>query len=196
MKQLLFLLIFCTVTQLAIAQKSTWQVDKAHSSVRFTIKHLIISDVEGTFKTFNGTVKSAKPDFTDAEVDFTVAITSVDTDNETRDKQLQTADYFDSGNYPDMVFKSTAIRKTKGSYYKLEGNLTIRGITQKVVFAVIYGGTVKDENGNTKAGFRASTTINRNDFKVSGGKQAVGEDVAITINVELQQLKPSTTSMN
>ena len=190
------MLSFCAITQLAIAQKASWQVDKAHSSVRFTIKHLIISDVEGSFKTFNGTVKASKPDFTDAEVDFTVAIASVDTDNETRDKQLQTADYFDAGQHPEMQFHSTAIRKTKGSYYKIEGNLTIRGITRKVAFAVIYGGTVKDENGNTKAGFRASTTINRNDFKVSGGKQAVGEDVAITINVELLQLKAGDTSMN
>jgi hypothetical protein len=178
----------------AFSQK-TWNVDNIHSSVKFSVTHLIISEVEGTFKTYSGTIKNTKDDFSDAQINFAIDVNSINTDNSMRDDHLKSDDFFNAKDYPKMIFASTSFKKKSGNKYTLEGNLTIRNTSKKVRFDVTYGGTAKDGYGNTKAGFRASTSINRFDYGLKwnalteAGGATVGKDVAITLNLEFALAK-------
>ncbi|TCZ69652.1 YceI family protein [Flaviaesturariibacter aridisoli] len=175
--------------------QSTWNVDPVHSNVRFTVSHLVISEVEGSFKKFNGSLQSAKPDFTDAKINFSVDVNSINTDNEGRDKHLKGDDFFNAAQYPAMNFTGTSFRKVSGNQYELKGNLSIRNVTKPVVFKVTYGGTVKDPWGNIKAGFKASGTINRFDYGLKwnslteAGGAVVGNEIAIDLRLEFAQAK-------
>ena len=175
--------------------QSTWNVDPVHSNVRFTVSHLVISEVEGSFKKFNGTLQSAKPDFSDAKINFTVDVNSINTDNEGRDKHLKGDDFFNADQYPQMSFQGTSFRKISGNEYELKGNLTIRNVTKPATFKVTYGGTVKDPWGNIKAGFKASGSINRFDYGLKwntlteAGGAVVGKDIAIDLRLEFAQAK-------
>jgi polyisoprenoid-binding protein YceI len=207
MKKLIVLTAIALAPLAVMAQKSTgkvvasapaasqWNLDKSHSSVKFTVQHLVISEVEGTFKMFNGTINSPAPDFTGAKIDFSVDVTSINTDDEKRDGHLKSDDFFNAEKFPQMKFTSTSFKKIKGNMYALEGNLTIRDVTKKVTFAVVYGGTVKDPWGNTKAGFKASGKINRKEFGLKWGAMTeaggavVGDDVNMVINTEFAQQK-------
>jgi polyisoprenoid-binding protein YceI len=170
--------------------QSKWTLDKAHSGVKFTVSHLVISEVEGSFKTFTGSITASKSDFTDAQIDFSVDVNSISTDNEMRDNHLKSDDFFNAEKYPSMTFKSLSFKKLSGKAYELTGNLTIRDVTRKVRFDVTYGGTVKDPYGNTKAGFKATATINRLDYGLKwnklteAGGAVVGSDVTIILNTE------------
>ncbi len=195
MKKTFIALASLLVTASAMSQTTTWKTDNTHSAVKFSVSHLVVSDVEGTFKVFNGTVVSAKPDFTDAKIDFSVDVNSINTDNGDRDKHLKSDDFFNAEKYPQMSFKSVSFRKVSGNKYVLEGDLTIRDITKRVKFDVTYGGTVKDPWGNIKAGFKATGKINRFDYNLKwntlteAGGAVVGKEVSITINLELAQQK-------
>ncbi len=193
MKKIMFVMTMAVigifVTSLSKGQ-GTWVVDKAHSSMKFTVEHLVISEVEGQFTDFDGTMVSTNPDFTNARIDFTVNVASVNTDNETRDSHLKSDDFFNAEKYPKMTFQGTSFKKVSGKKYELTGNLTIRDVTKQVKFDVTYGGTVKDPWGNTKAGFKATTTINRFDYNLKWntltemGGAVAGSEVNITVNVE------------
>jgi polyisoprenoid-binding protein YceI len=156
---------------------------------------LVISEVEGNFKTFDGTIASSKPDFTDAVINFTVDINSINTDNEKRDEHLKNDDFFNAEKYPQMTFKSTAFKKLKGNKYELTGLLTIRDVTKTVKWDVTYGGTTNDPWGNTKAGFKASTVINRLDYGLKwnslteAGGAVVGSDVTIDLRIQFAKSK-------
>ena len=197
MKKLIALLLFgFLITGVAPAQTS-WKLDNAHSNVKFSVTHLLISEVDGSFKSFDGSLQASKPDFSDAAVVFSVDIKSITTDNEMRDKHLQSDDFFNAEKYPAMTFKGVSMTKKDDHNYVLEGDLTIRDVTKRVAFAVMYGGTVKDGYGSTKAGFKASTVINRFDFNLKWNKLTeagaiVGQDVPITLNLEfVKQQKDS-----
>lgn len=172
-----------------------WDVDKAHTSLKFTVQHLVISEVEGVFKMFDGSVESKGADFNNATVNFTADVASINTGDEKRDGHLKSDDFFNAEKYPRMTFNSTSFKKIKGNMYVLEGNLTIRDVTKKVKFAVIYNGTVKDPWGNIKAGFKATTKINRKEYGLKwnamteAGGAVVGDEVAITVNAEFTQKK-------
>ncbi|NCA77195.1 MAG: polyisoprenoid-binding protein [Alphaproteobacteria bacterium] len=193
-KYLTAVLVSFLIAGTAFAQ-TTWNLDKSHSNVKFTVTHLVISEVDGLFKSFNGTMTASKPDFTDAKIDFSVDIASISTDNEQRDGHLKSDDFFNAEKFPVMTFKSVLMRKVSGNKYELLGNLTIRDVTKPVKFTVVYGGTVKDPWGNTKAGFKATTTINRLEYGLKwnslteAGGAVVGPDVNITLNVEFAQAK-------
>jgi polyisoprenoid-binding protein YceI len=155
---------------------------------------MVISEVEGSFKIFEGTVEHTKDDFSDAKINFSVDINSVNTDNEGRDKHLKSDDFFNAEKYPTMKFESTSLTPAGANKYKLTGNLTIRDITKPVVFDVSFGGIAKTQRGN-KAGFKATATINRFDYNLkwsaateTGGLVA-SKEVAITVNVELNEVK-------
>jgi polyisoprenoid-binding protein YceI len=186
---------FTTNAQETKKGETTWQLDKSHSGVKFSVEHLVISEVEGSFKIFNGTLASPSPDFTNSKIDFAVDVNSINTDDEKRDAHLKSDDFFNAEKFPTMKFTSTSFKKLKGNAYVLEGNLTIRDVTKKVRFAVMYGGTIKDPWGNTKAGFKASTTINRKDYGLKWGaltetgSAVVGDEVKMLINVEFAQAK-------
>ena len=174
----------------APAQVATWNVDKAHSSVKFNVSHLIISEVEGSFKNYDGTIVSEKEDFSDAVINFSADAASISTDNEMRDNHLKSDDFFNSMKYPSIVFKSTSFKKVSDNKYQLVGDLTIRDVTKTVTFDVLYGGSAVDGYGNKKAGFKATSTINRFDYGLKwnaiteAGGMTVGSDVKLILNLQ------------
>lgn len=180
------------ITSPAPAEASTWNVDRVHSNVRFSVTHLVVSEVEGKFKMFDGSLEHTKADFSDAKVAFSVDVNSIDTDSEMRDKHLKGDDFFNAEKFPAMKFQSTSMKPLGGNKYQLAGNLTIRDVTKPVVFDVVFGGTT-NAMGKTKAGFKAKTSINRFDYNLKWNKAteagglAVGKDVEIVVNVELNK---------
>ncbi len=187
----LFLFLIATSIGVASFAQSTWKIDPMHSFVNFSIKHMGISFVDGSFKKFDGTIMAAKPDLTDAKINFSVDVNSVSTSVEMRDNHLKTDDFFNVSTYPNMKFESSSFKKLSENSYELNGKLTIRDITKEVKFAVIYGGTAKDQKGNTKAGFGATTTINRLDYNIKYDPTGAGlaKDVMIKLNLEFVQAK-------
>lgn len=189
---LLFTVVFISAS---LSAQTKWSVDPVHSNVSFVVSHLVISEVEGSFKKFDGTLTASKPDFTDAKIDFTIDVNSIDTDNDMRDKHLKSDDFFNAEQYPNMVFKSTSFKKKSGNKYELYGNLTIRNVTKAVKFDVVYGGTAKDGYGNTKAGFKATGVINRFDYGLKwnalteAGGSTVGKEVTIDLRLQFAQAK-------
>ena len=169
---------------------SKWTIDKSHSNVKFTVTHMVVSETDGNFKIFGGSMESSKSDFSDAKIEFSVDVKSINTENENRDKHLKGDDFFNAEKYPQMKFVSTSFTPTGDKKYTLSGNLTIRDVTKPVVFDVVYGGSVNDRGG-VKAGFKATTTINRFDYNLKWDKMTeagglvVSKEVNITVNVEL-----------
>jgi polyisoprenoid-binding protein YceI len=176
----------------APSQTSSWTADKPHTSLKFSVSHLVISDVEGTFKTFDGSMESSKADFSDAKINFTAEVNSINTDNDQRDNHLKSDDFFNAAKFPQIKFVSTSFAPLGENKYKLVGNLTIRDITKPVTFDVKYGGTVT-AMGGTHAGFKATTKINRFDYNLKwdkateAGNLVAGKEVEITINVDFKK---------
>jgi len=166
----------------------TWTLDPAHSEVTFSVKHLAISKVRGSFKDFTATLVTAE-DPTESTATATIQVGSVDTNQKDRDNHLRTSDFFLVEEYPTMEFVSTGL-KTEGTDFTLYGNLTLRGVTKEIHLNGEFGGITTDGYGQTKLGVEANTRINRKDFGVNwnaaieGGGFTLGDDV--TINVELQ----------
>ncbi|MFM2048615.1 MAG: hypothetical protein RI955_1163 [Bacteroidota bacterium] len=174
------------------AQTTTWNLDKSHSSVKFSVEHLVISSVEGSFKTFTGAVSSTSPtSFDGANINFSIDVNSVNTDDEKRDGHLKTADFFDAAKFSSITFKSKSMKLVSGNNYKLTGELTMHGVTKTVTFDVKFNGLAKDPWGNQKAGFKLTGVINRKDFGVGETTPGamVSEEVTITTNIELSQAK-------
>ena len=172
---------------------ATFKIDPAHSEITFKIKHLMISNVSGAFKVFDGNIESEKEDFSDAKVSFEADISSIDTQNDQRDTHLKSDDFFNAEKFPKLTFVSTAIEKRSGSEFVLTGDLTIRDITKAVKLDVEYNGTVKDPWGNMKSGFELNGKINRKDFGLQWGALTeaggivVGDDVKLHMNIEMQK---------
>ncbi|MBS1933851.1 MAG: YceI family protein [Bacteroidetes bacterium] len=179
-------------TKIVAPMAAKWVLDKAHTNVLFSVSHLVVSDVEGKFKSFDGWMESDKPDFSDAKIGFTVDVASISTDNDMRDNHLKSDDFFNAAKFPQMKFESTSFQSLGGNKYKLNGNLTIRDITKPVSFDVNYGGSV-NAMGGTHVGFKAKTTINRFDYNLKWDKTTeaggliVGKEVDITINIDLMK---------
>lgn len=191
--------IALTLTLAAIPLRAeTLSVDPAHSAVRFEIRHLF-STVPGRFNEFESTVTfdQAKPE--DSSVEATIQIASIDTGNEKRDGHLKAADFFDAEKFPTLTFKSTKISQTGEKTGKIEGDLTLHGVTKPVTLDVEYLGMGKGMQGETRAGFNATTTINRKDFgltwsKVVEGTSVLGDEVKITVNVEATVAEPEAAA--
>lgn len=168
----------------------TYQVDPMHSKVGFEIPHLVISSVDGTFKTFDGTIDLAEK-FEKSKVKASVDLSSIDTGVSKRDDHLKSPDFFDVKKYPKMKFESTEITGTPEAF-KLTGNLTIKGVTKKVTFDSKYLGSVNDGMGNDKVAFQGTASIKRADFGLTWNKAVeagpvVGESLTITLKVEAAQ---------
>jgi polyisoprenoid-binding protein YceI len=174
--------------------KTKWKVDASHSIVSFKVKHLMISNVLGNFKEFEGDVITDGDDFTTAEIAFSVSASSIDTDAPDRDTHLKSPDFFDVAKFPKITFSGKGLKDLGDEMYELSGTLTIRGISKPVKLSVEYGGVMKDPWGNTKAGFSVSGKINRKDWELNwnaaleAGGVLVGEDVKISCDLELLKL--------
>ena len=167
-----------------------WTMDKAHSRLRFNVTHLMVSDVEGKFKNFDMSITSSKDDFTDAVVELSADISSINTDNEYRDNDLKSPKFFDAAKFPKLSFKSTSFIKVDTKNYKLKGDLTIHGITKAVALDVVFNGISQNPmNKKAVAGFRIKGTIKRKDFGVGADAPAavVSDEVEIDANVELDK---------
>lgn len=195
-KAILFIALLAGVSAVKAQDATgTWANDASHSTVKFTVSHLTVSEVDGRFKTFGGSISATEKDFNNAKVTFDVDVNSVNTDNEKRDEHLKSDDFFNAAKYPKMSFTSTSFKKVKGNQYKLEGNLTIRDVTQKVIFDVTNGGITKDPWGNIKTGFKATGKISRKSFHLTwntlteAGGAVVGDEVSMTLNLEFSKNK-------
>jgi len=169
---------------------SKWVLDPMHSEVQFKVKHLVISTVSGFFKSFEGSLETENEDFTDAKIDFSLDIDSIDTNQSQRDEHLKSPEFFDAAAYPKITFASTSFTKAGDDEYKLVGDLTVKGITNPVTLDVEFGGAAADFYGNTKAGFEITGKINRKEFGLTwsgvteAGSVVVGEDIKLLINVQ------------
>lgn len=179
---------------LAFADTTTWKFDPPHSEALFSIRH-IFTKVEGRFNDMEGTVQLDEKDLTKSSVDVTIKTASIFTNNEKRDNHLRSADFFDAEKNPTLTFKSTkVVPGADASHFKVEGNLTMRGVTKPVTLDVEYlGGGPWGMGGQvfgTKKGWVATTKVNRQDYGISWNKTLdqggtlLGDDVDITLNIE------------
>jgi polyisoprenoid-binding protein YceI len=194
-----FALAALVVAPPAFAQ-DTWSVDKAHSEVTFQIRHFV-TKVRGRFTDFAGTIvaNAAKPEA--SSVTFAIKATSIDTDNEYRDKDLRSANFFDVEKFPDITFKSTKVSPAGKDRYQVTGQLTMHGVSKEIVLPISYLGSMptKDREGreSAKGGFATSVTINRRDFGLAWNRALdtggfmLGDEVTIEINIEANKQAPS-----
>jgi polyisoprenoid-binding protein YceI len=171
-----------------------WSVDPTHSEVQFKVKHLMITTVTGYFQNFSVEAESEDEQFSSAKnVVFTADVNSINTNNEQRDTHLRSADFFDVESHGEIRFEGTNYEKTGGDDYKLQGNLTIKGVTKPVTVNVEFGGIVVDPYGQTKAGFTVTGKISRKEFGLTwnavteAGSVVVSDD--IKLNAEIQLVK-------
>jgi len=195
MKKIYLSLFILLATVFMATAQTTWKADVAHSKVQFSISHMVISEVTGRFKDFDATLVQTNDDLSDSKLSATIKVNSINTDNEKRDGHLKSADFFDAEKYPEMTFVSKSFTKSGKDTYKISGDLTMHGITKPVVLDTKFNGQVKDPWGNMIAGFKATTIVNRKDFGIVWNKALetggvlVGEDVSVTIIVEMQKEK-------
>jgi len=185
MKRITLIAAIAMVSIATFAQ--TWSLDKSHAKLGFTITHLMISDVEGSFKTFDVTLTASKEDFSDAIITLTADVNSINTDNEKRDGHLKSPDFFDAAKYPALSFKSKSFTHVSGKNYKLTGDLTMHGITKTITLDVIYNGTITHPmTKKLVAGFKVSGTFKRSDFGIGSTfpGSVLSDDVNLIANVE------------
>jgi polyisoprenoid-binding protein YceI len=177
-----------TATKIPGYIAGTWDIDPVHSDVSFSVRHMMVSKVRGRFATFSGEIVTGE-DVTGSSVSATIDATSIDTNNDQRNGHIRSADFFDVENHPTWNFTSGAVR-ADGEDLVIDGNLTIKGVTKPVQLTVEVNGFGPDAFGGTRAGFTASTSINRSDFGVDiampmdGGGVVVGEKVQITLEIQ------------
>jgi polyisoprenoid-binding protein YceI len=173
----------------AWAQGSEWQIDPAHTTVAFTVRHMGISNVHGRFTKVSGTANLDDSDITKSSVNATIDVASINTGNDSRDNDLRSANYFDAAQFPTMTFKSKSITKAGDNKLKVVGDLTIKGVTKEVTLDVDGPSSPIKMGPNQRRGLSATTSINRKDFGVGAKTPAamVGEEIKIQIDAELTQ---------
>jgi polyisoprenoid-binding protein YceI len=168
---------------------TTWNLDPSHSTVEFAVKHMMISTVRGRFSDLKGTVTVDEANPASAVVNAELAVASIDTRADQRDAHLRSPDFFDAGQFPTITFRSTKVER-KGEDLRVVGDLTIRGVTREVTLAVTDEGRGRDPWGGERAGFSATTKINRRDFGLTWnqaletGGVLVGDEIKISIDTE------------
>jgi polyisoprenoid-binding protein YceI len=166
----------------------TWTIDPVHSEVGFSVRHMMVSKVRGRFNTFSGEIVTGeKP--ADSSVTAEIDLGSIITGNEQRDAHIRSADFFEVETYPKMTFRSTGVREDDGDYI-IDGELTLKGVTKTVPLRLELNGFGEDPYGGTRAGFTATTEINRRDFNVNfsapmqNGGAVVSDKVSIHLEIE------------
>ncbi|MCB9195177.1 MAG: YceI family protein [Flavobacteriales bacterium] len=158
-----------------------WKIDQAHSDIAFKVKHMMISTVTGYFESFDGEVEADAEDFSDAKIQFSVVIDSINTKNADRDGHLKSDDFFNAATYPKMTFVSKSFNGES-----LIGDLTIRDVTKEIELDVDYQGTAVDPYGQTKAGFEVTGNINRKEFGLSWSAVTEAGNIVVSDKVKLQ----------
>jgi polyisoprenoid-binding protein YceI len=176
---------------------SHWDFDLSHSSINFHVRHLMVSKVHGRFTKWFGVLELDQDDLTRSKIDVTIDAGSIDTREDKRDEHLRSPDFLDVATYPTITFKSTRIARD-GDDYRVEGDLTIHGVSRPVVLEVEGGGEVKDPWGSTRTGFSAKTSISRKDFGLTwnvaleAGVFLVGDK--LEINLEIEAIKKAASA--
>ena len=169
---------------------SIWEFDKAHSHIGFVVSHMVITKVNGQFNDFSGTIDFDGKDFSKASVEVTIDPHSIDTQNERRNAHLKSPDFFAADSFPQMGFKSKKVIPGADGDFKVIGDLTMRGVTKEVTLDAHLNGTIVDPGGSTRAGFTATTKINRQDWGISWSKKldtgglVAGDEVTINLDIE------------
>lgn len=177
-----------TAEQIPGYRAGTWTVDPTHSEVAFSVRHLAISKVRGKFEKFDATFVTAENPL-DSSVTASAEVASINTNQAQRDEHLRTGDFFATDEFPELTFVSTGVREENGDF-KVDGDLTLRGVTKPVTFNFEFGGFGEDPYGNYKAGFTATTVVKREDFGLNWnaaletGGFMLGSDVTITLDVQ------------
>ncbi|CAN5338954.1 YceI family protein [soil metagenome] len=177
--------------------KTKWNIDQTHSEINFKIRHMVISNVSGSFGKFSADVETEGDDFETAKVHFSADANSITTGTDQRDEHLKSADFFDVAKFPTIDFVSTSMKKSDGDNYKLSGNLTMHGITKAIELDVEFGGIGKDAYGNVKSGFDVSGKINRKDFGLAwnmateAGGLMLSEEVKLAASVQFVKVVPA-----
>ncbi|MED3689432.1 YceI family protein [Peribacillus butanolivorans] len=167
-----------------------WAIDPTHSAIEFSVKHMMIAKVKGSFNKFEANISANPYDLTTAEIDFTVDVASIDTRNADRDNHLRSADFFDVEKNPTLTFKSTKIVKTGDDEYDVTGDVTLNGFTNEETFAITFEGQGKDPWGNEKAGFSGKGKVKRSDYGLTynaaleTGGVLIGDQITLTIEIE------------
>jgi polyisoprenoid-binding protein YceI len=176
----------------ALAEGTEWTIDSAHSHFGFVAPHLVVSEVEGEFHTATGKVLIDEADLTKSTVELTLDTNSIDTDNADRDKHLKSPDFFDTAKYPQITFKSTAIKKA-GKAFKVTGDLTMHGVTKPVTLDVELSNAITNPWGKQVRAVKVKGKLNRQDFGVAWNKTmdkggvVVGDEVTLNIKLELNR---------
>lgn len=195
MKKNILSVFLVLISFLTMNAQTKWVIDKSHSKVEFSVSHLVISDVTGQFKSYDADIEASKDDFSDAKINFSIDVASINTENERRDSHLKGDDFFNAEKFPKITFIGKSIKKAGKNKFKLTGDFTMRDVTKQLTLDVVYNGTIKDPWGNTKAGFKITGSVNRFDYNLKwntlteAGGAVVGKTVYLTVNLELQQSK-------
>jgi polyisoprenoid-binding protein YceI len=183
---LIFLFALTMLVGSAVAQVQTWNIDPNHTAAQFSVRHMGISTVRGAFTKVSGTAQYDPSNPSKTAVDATIESASVDTRVSMRDDDLRSANYFDAAKYPTITFKSKSVEAAGAGKLKITGDLTIHGTTKQVVLDVDGpSAAANDPHGNAHVGASASTTIKRSDFGVGAANPIVGDEITITIDIEL-----------
>ncbi|MFO7447834.1 MAG: YceI family protein [Ignavibacteriaceae bacterium] len=174
-------------------QTQTWSVDKAHSKMVFAARHMVISEVQGQFDSYDIRISQTGDKVEDKNIEVEIDVNSINTGNPDRDNHLKSTDFFESEKYPKIIFKSKSIKKIDDENYKLTGDFTIKNITKELELDVSYGGQIADPWGNNRAGFAVRGSINRFDFDlkwnnlIETGGAVVGKTIKLICDIELVQ---------
>jgi len=172
-----------------------WALDPTHSEIQFKVRHLLVSNVSGHFKSFTAAVETEGEDITTAKVQVAIDVNSITTNNEQRDGHLKTGDFFDVENHPQLTFEAAGLVPVSEGQYKMNGTLTMRGVSKPQTLNVDFGGLVQDPWGNERVGFSVTGRVNRKEFGVSfsmvseTGGVLLGEDIAFTAEAEFVKVK-------
>jgi len=185
-----------------MSKEIKWSIDQTHSEITFKVRHLMISNVRGSFKKFDASIYTSDKDFKNAVIDLWIDTSSIDTGDAKRDEHLQSEDFFDLANHKQITFISRTIGKAdaKGNH-ELWGELAMRGITKNIKLNVLFGGIVTDPFGNEKAGFAVSGTINRSDWELGWNKSIekggllLSDEVEIMCEIELTNVSAEDLKM-
>jgi polyisoprenoid-binding protein YceI len=184
---------FASQTLNILIMKTNWKIDTLHSQIGFKVKHMMITNVTGTFDQFDASIEAEDDDFTTAQFSFNANVDSINTGVADRDAHLKSEDFFNAASHPHLSFKSTGVKKISENDYEIHGDITLREVTKSIVLKAEFGGVVIDPYGQTKTGFSIEGKIKRSEFGLTwsaiteAGSIAVSDEVKL--NCEIQFVK-------